>query len=88
MVNVQERNERILRGESTEPMHLWIDQYGEKLWAHNRKELIVKHCGKYGMRAPKVLKIYRDKNSGRTVHCGYIVGDRWYGRYAPVEIEA
>jgi len=29
--------------------------------------------------------MYCDKRDGRTVHCGYVVGRRWFTAYAPVE---
>ncbi len=86
---LQRCNERILRGEPAYPMHLWIDQHGEKIWACTRRELVAAHNERYGTKTHHtVAKMYMHKKDGRTVHCGYVVGDRWYSRYAPVEIEA
>lgn len=66
--------------------HLWIDQYGQHIWARTVKELREK-CG-----GGKVSKMYSDKiageHAGRSVHSGYVVGQRWFTRYAPVEIDA
>ncbi len=68
------------------PNHLFIDQYGQREWARTVKELRAK-CG-----GGKVSKMYVDKiagpNAGKSVHCGYIVGARWFTRYAPVEFLA
>jgi hypothetical protein len=67
---------------TTLPNHLFIDQYGDPVWARTVKELREK-CG-----GGRVAKMYVDKKDGRTVHCGYIVGRRWFTRYAPVEVPA
>jgi hypothetical protein len=32
--------------------------------------------------------MYVDKKDGRTVRCGYVVGRRWFSRFAPVELPA
>ncbi len=61
------------------PNHLFIDQYGKPEWARTAKELREK-CG-----GGKVSKMYVDKKDGHTVHTGYVVGRRWFTRYAPVE---
>lgn len=62
------------------PNHLWIDQYGGHVYARTVKELREKAGG------GEVSKLYIDKADGSTVHCGYVIGDRWFSRYAPVEI--
>lgn len=65
---------------------LYIDQYGQKLWAKTVKELREKAGG------GRVFKIYVDKiageHAGKSVHCGYGVGSRWFSAFAPVEIPA
>ena len=61
------------------PNHLFIDQHGAPVWARTVKELREK-CG-----GGRVSKMYVDKKDGRTVHTGYVVGSRWFTRYAPVE---
>jgi hypothetical protein len=62
------------------PHHLFIDQYGEPVWARTVKELRAKAGD------GRVSKMYTDKKDGRTVHSGYVVGRRWFSRFAPVEI--
>jgi hypothetical protein len=62
------------------PNHLFIDQYGEPIWARTVKELRAEAGG------GRVGKMYTDKKDGRTVHSGYVVGRRWFSRFAPVEI--
>lgn len=64
--------------------YLWIDQYGQPLWAHNRKELIEKHEARHGV-VGKVSIMYRDKKSGPPVRAGYVIGRYWYSQYLPVE---
>ena len=61
---------------------LFIDQYGKPVWARTRKELQEK-CG-----GGRVFKVYADKKSGGTVHCGYGVGRRWFNAYRPIELPA
>jgi hypothetical protein len=63
------------------PYHLWVDQYGQMLFARTVKEL----HGQVGR--GKVFRIYADKRDGRTVHVGYGIGHRWFNRYAPVEFD-
>lgn len=59
---------------------LYIDQYGNKFTARTLAELREQIPG-------KVEKMYKDKVDGKTVHCGYIVGQHWLTAYQPVEIE-
>lgn len=61
--------------------YLWLDQYGQPVWARTLKEL----CAKVGRRHAD--KMYADRKDGRTVHVGYIVGQRWFTKYMPVEKE-
>ena len=69
---------------AAKPNHLWMDQYGQHVWARTVKELQTK-CG-----GGRIFKIYADMRSGphegKTVHTGYGVGNRWFTRFAPVEI--
>lgn len=59
---------------------LFIDQYGQRIFARTVRELRSKVGG------GRVFKIYRDKQDGRTVHCGYGIGTRWFNMFAPVEV--
>ena len=64
------------------PYHIFIDQHGDLVWARTVKELREKVGG------GRVGKMYVDKKDGRTVHCGYVVGRRWFSRFASVEVLA
>ena len=64
------------------PNHLFLDQFGEPIWARTVKELRAKAGG------GRVSKMYVDKKDGRTVRCGYVDGRRWFSRFAPVELPA
>lgn len=59
---------------------LYLDQYGNKWWAHTRKELVAKIGG------GRVSKMYVDKLDGRTVQTGYVVGPHWCTAYQPLEV--
>lgn len=59
--------------------HAFIDQYRNVVFARTVKELR-EDCG-----GGRVSKMYVDKKDGRTVHVGYVVGNRWFTRFAPVE---
>ena len=61
------------------PAHLFIDQYGQKIWARGRMDL------KEKAGPGKVSIMYVDKKDGQTVRCGYVVGQRWFSEFAPVE---
>jgi hypothetical protein len=61
---------------------LYVDQYGGKIWARTVAEL----CKKAG--GSRASRMYRDKKDGRTVHCGYIVRNRWFEMLEPVELPA
>ena len=62
---------------------LCVDQYNSTVWATTLDELREKSG--HGS-SPK--NMYRDKKGGRTVHCGYVVGPRWFSVYAAVEIDS
>jgi hypothetical protein len=66
----------------TSDTSLFLDQYGYKYYATNRKELI-KAVSPYG--SPKVSIMYQDKKDGSTVRVGYIVGDHWLTEYKRIE---
>ncbi len=61
---------------------LFIDQYGQPVWAKTLAELREKAGG------GRASKQYGDKKDGRTVHNGYVVGARWFTAFAPIEVEA
>ena len=62
---------------------LYIDQYGQPVWARTVRELRAK-CG-----GGRVFKIYCDRNNPtRTVQVGVGVGHRWFNRYIPWEAKA
>lgn len=61
---------------------LFIDQYGSKLWARTVRELRERAGG------GRVSKMYVDKLDMTAVHCGYVVGQRWFTAYHPVELPA
>jgi hypothetical protein len=61
-----------------------IDQYGQtyhNLGKYPRKELLAQLGYK------NAQKMYRDKNDGASVHCGYIVGRYWITLYKIEPIE-
>jgi hypothetical protein len=60
-------------------MMLYIDQYGQPIWARTVRELRVKAGG------GRCFKIYADKKDGRVVQCGVGVGSRWFNRFVPWE---
>jgi len=61
---------------------LYLDQYGQPVWARTIKELQEKSGG------GRISKMYCDKKDGRTVHSGYVVGRRWFSAYSPIELPA
>jgi hypothetical protein len=69
-----------------QPMHLWIDQHGRRVWARTVTELRQKAGG------GRVSKMYVDMvagpHAGKSCHVGYVVGARWLSRYAPVAVPA
>lgn len=61
---------------------LYIDQYGNKVFARTRKELVSESGG------GRISKMYCDKKDGRIVHVGYVVGNRWFSMFQPMELPA
>ena len=61
---------------------LYIDQYGSKFWAKSVKALIEQVGG------GRVSKMFCDKEDGRTVHTGYVIGSHWLSAFSPVELPA
>ena len=66
----------------TSEVSLYIDQYGYKYYASNRKELI-KAVSPYG--SPRVSIMYQDKKDGSMVRTGYIIGNNWCTEYKRIE---
>lgn len=62
-------------------VYLWVDQYGGLVRAATRKELREK-CG-----GGRVSPMYQDRKDGTSVRCGYVVGQRWFTQFAPVETQ-
>lgn len=58
---------------------LYIDQYGERIWAATCKELVERAGG------GRISKMYCDKKDGSIAHVGYVVGKRWFTCYVPYE---
>lgn len=61
---------------------LYIDQHGSKFWANLVKSLVEQIGG------GRVSKMLRDKQDGRTVHTGYVIGQHWLSAFVPVELSA
>lgn len=59
---------------------LFIDQYGNNVWASSAKEL-AERTG-----ASKLSKMYVDKKDGPTRWIGYVARDRWFAAYRPAEV--
>lgn len=55
--------------------YLWVSQYGDKVHAATRKELLAK-TGK-----SHASKMYVDTLNGEPQHIGYVVGCLWFTRY-------
>ena len=62
---------------------LYINQYGDRFWARTVKDL----RSQIGAGGGRVDKMYVDKKDGRTVHCGYVIGQYWLTAYTPYEAE-
>ena len=50
--------------------HLFLDQYGQPIWARTVEELRAEVGG------GRASKMYTDKKDGSTVHVGYVIGRR------------
>ena len=59
---------------------LYVDQYGQNVYARTVDELREKASG-------RVSKMYRDGKNGKAVHVGYVVGQRWFMAYVPFQGE-
>ena len=60
---------------------LYLDQHGQRYWAKTVKEL----RKQIGMGSSRIGRMHQDM-AGKTVHCGYVIGDSWLTAYRPVEI--
>lgn len=67
---------KLTQGQNT----LFIDQYGQPIWAATVSEL------KRKAGPGSVRKQYSDKRDGSVVHNGYVIGQRWFTAFSPVEI--
>ena len=65
-------------------MYLYIDQYGNKFRAATVKAL----RAQIGNGGSRVSRMYIDKKDGSTVKTGYVIGQHWLTKYAPVEEKA
>jgi AraC-like DNA-binding protein len=56
--------------------YMAIDQYGETLHGleYPRKDI----AQRLGYSPKSLHKTYVDSNEGKTYHCGYAVGNRWF----------
>lgn len=63
---------------------LYLDQWGNKFTASSVREL----RGQIGMGGSRVSKMFREKQDGRTVHVGYVIGRHWLEAFQPVEVAA
>lgn len=61
---------------------LYLDQYGNRIFARTLQELQQKAFG------GKVSKMYSDTKDGRTLHVGYVIGKHWFSAFRPFEQEA
>lgn len=66
---------------SVKKVSLWVDQYGNQVFAHTQKELREQFTG-------KVSPMYCDLKDGRTVKTGVVIGQHWFTQYQRVEREA
>jgi hypothetical protein len=59
---------------------LWVDQYGQHVWARTVKELRAKSGG------GRISKMYVDaKDGSASRHVGYVVGGRWFTGFIPMQ---
>ena len=61
---------------------LWVDQYGERIYARSIKELREKAGGGH------VSKMYVDQKNGPPVCLGRVVGRRWFTAFVPYQVPA
>ena len=57
---------------------LYIDQFGQPIWARTVRELREKAGG------GRVSTMYCDIKDRGTKRVGYVIGSRWFSRYQPV----
>lgn len=60
------------------PHRVFIDQWGQKFYAHTIKELRQQVGG------GSVHIMYRDYKDGHVERIGYVIGEHWMREYAPV----
>lgn len=61
---------------------MFLDQNGSSVWVGSVAELRSEAGG------GPVVKMYVDDKTGKSWHCGYIVGRRWFTAYLPLRVEA
>ena len=62
---------------------LYIDQYGNRIYANTVAELRKKH----GAGGSRVSRMYQEAATGKIYHVGYVVGKSWYLAYVPMQKE-
>jgi len=60
-------------------LRLYVDQWGQTIYAHTVKEL------KEKAGFSRANRMYVDKKDGRAVHVGYVVGPHWFRAFTPFE---
>lgn len=63
-----------------ETYRLYVDQYNNVIYASSVKDLQEKAGG------GRITRMYRDRKD-KQYHVGYVVGQRWFSMYQPLEIE-
>lgn len=61
---------------------LFVDQFGQKIYASTIKEL------KQKAGPGKVSRMFIDGTDGKIYHVGYVIGARWFSFYEPIMKEA
>ena len=62
-------------------MNVYIDQYGQRFYAATVRELRTQIPG-------RCSKMYIDAKDGHSYHIGYVIGQLWLTKYAPVRVKA
>lgn len=60
---------------------LFVDQYGDKVYAKSRRDLAEK------IGSSHIERMYIDAK-GETLHCGYIIAGRWLGAFVAHAVPA
>ena len=60
---------------------LYVDQYGQRFYASTLKEL----RGQIGMGGSRVSIMYYDRQDGKAIRCGYVIGGHWLQKYVAVQ---